>query len=244
MPLRDLAADLLLGSTCVGCGRPGRLLCPGCLAGLSGRPRLLAPDPCPPGLAPSWSVLDYDGAVRAMITGHKEHRLLALGPVLGGLLARAVAGAVPADGWPLVLVAVPGRPATVRARGHDPARTLARCAARALRRAGYAATAYPLLRPHGRVADQVGLTAAERFANLDGTLRCDTRAVRTLRARHRAVRVVVCDDVLTTGATVREAQRALAAGGLPPAAIATIAATRRRPGPVTETRVPPCPPTD
>jgi predicted amidophosphoribosyltransferase len=57
---------------------------------------------------------------------------------------------------------------------------------------------------------------------------CPTSSLRRLVRRSPEAVLVVCDDVLTTGATAREAQRALEASGLTVLAIATAAATRKR----------------
>ena len=78
--------------------------------------------------------------MRAMILGHKEHRLLSLARPLGELLAAAAdaavidllgEGEVPAR-VPLLLVPVPSRPSTLRQRGHAPTLALTRAAARFL----------------------------------------------------------------------------------------------------------------
>ena len=226
--LPDALGDLLLGSRCVGCDRPGRVLCRLCARLLPDVAVPAWPSPTPPGLAPPFAAAAYDGLVRAMVLAHKERGVLALADPLGWLLGRAVVAAT--DGVPgaVVLVPVPSRPSSVRARGQDPTRTMTGRAAARLRSAGLDVSAAPLLRLRPGVRDQAGLDAEQRRANLDGSMRCATGSlVRLARSRARA-RVVVCDDVLTTGATAREAQRALEAVGLAVTGIAVAAATRRR----------------
>lgn len=232
--LADAATDLLLGSRCVGCGRPGRLLCAACARALEVPARLAWPTPVPSGLAPPWTAADYADTARAMVLGHKERAMHGLRRPLAGLLARAVAAAVTdagIGGVPVVLVPVPSRSASVRSRGHDPTWTTTRLAARLLGHPSYDVSAVRMLQLRPGVADQSGLDAVARAANLAGSMCCPTASVRRLAARHARAVLVVCDDVLTTGATAREAQRALEATGLRVVAVATVAATRRRRSP-------------
>lgn len=236
----DAALDLLLGASCVGCGRPGRLLCPGCRADLPGAAAPAWPTPAPAGLVPPWAAASYDGAVRSMVIGLKERRLLALSGPLSGLLAGAVSAAVSSSGAPdpdegrdvpLVLVPVPSRRATVRARGHDPTHAVTAGAATRLRVQGREVLVARMLRLRPGVVDQSGLDAVARAENLAGSMACPSRALRRLASRCSHAQVIVCDDVLTTGATAREAQRALEAVGLDVVAVAVVAATRRRTAP-------------
>jgi predicted amidophosphoribosyltransferase len=229
----DAARDLILGSTCVGCSRPGRLLCTTCAEALDPRPAPAWPTPRPAGLTAPWAATSYDGTVRAMVLGHKEHRLLALARPLGELLALAVMAALDdllpgGPVAPVLLVPVPSRPRSVRERGHEPTASLTRTAALRLTALDRPAGCVSLLRTRPGLADQAGLDAAARARNLAGAFRTHAPALRRLARSERPVHVVVCDDVLTTGATAAEAQRALRAVGLPPLAAVTVAATRRR----------------
>ncbi|WP_240917140.1 ComF family protein [Nocardioides sp. HDW12B] len=231
--MRDALVDLVLGSCCVGCGRAGRLLCGGCRAGLPHRGRSCPPTPCPAGLAAPWCAAEYADTVRRMVLAHKERACHGLARPLGELLAVAVeaaAGPGPRPG-PVVLVPVPSHPTVVRTRGHDPLLRLTRAAAVTLRRRGVAAAVRPLLRAHARPRDQAGLDAVARAANLR-----DAFAVRPAAGLAAGLAsgpavggpLLVVDDVLTTGATAREAQRALERAGVPVDAVAVVAATTRR----------------
>ncbi|MGD9960411.1 ComF family protein [Nocardioides sp.] len=219
--------DLVTGSTCLACGTGGPLVCEECLRGLPSTATPAWPTPCPPGLVTPWATGSYDGLLRDLVIGHKEHGLLALRNPLGLLLALSAAAAVHGP-CPVVLVPVPSRPSSVRARGHDPTYSMVRSAARHLAAVGVDAVPHRLLAVRAALQDQAGLSAEERSANLSGSLWCPSAAVAALHRRRPRAQVLICDDVLTTGATAREAQRAMEAAGLRPQAVITVAATARR----------------
>ncbi|MFE7779142.1 ComF family protein [Streptomyces sp. NPDC057445] len=206
-------AGLVLPVACGGCGEPRTRLCEDCGWQLAGRrARRVRPCPEPAELPVVFAAARYEDAVRAVLLAHKERGALGLARPLGGALAGAVRAAVPeADqaraAQPLMLVPVPSARSAVRARGHDATRRVAVAAAGILRRSGVPAGALPVLRQCRPVADQSGLTARERQANMAGALMVPAGAGRLLKDR----RVVLVDDVMTTGASLAEAARALRA---------------------------------
>lgn len=236
----DAWTDLALGSRCAVCDLPGRVLCRHCDRRLPRAGYRVRPDPEPVGLAPTFVAGPYADPLRRLVLAHKEHRVLGLAAPLGRILADVVTSAVP-GGAEVALVAVPSSPGTVRRRGHDPLARTVRAAAGVLRRSGRGALVPVLLRQYRPVADQAGLDAEGRAENLNGSLAVVGRAHRALAGR--PVVLVVCDDVVTTGATAREAQRALETNGLTVSAVAAVAATGRRSvGPSSARSLPICSP--
>ncbi|GAA1582302.1 ComF family protein [Streptomyces globosus] len=207
---RELSA-LVLPSCCAGCGAGREVLCAACARALAACPAgRVVPAGGPPGLPAVYAAAAYGGPVRSVLLAHKERGALPLAGPLGGALAGAVLAAVLRAALGAVLVPVPSARAPVRARGHDPVRRIALAAAGRLRRAGVAARVAPVLRQVRPVADQAGLGARERRANLAGAL-----GVRRGAGRLAAgAPIVLVDDVATTGATLAEAARAVAEAGL------------------------------
>lgn len=210
--LGESLLDLVLPRRCVGCGVAARGLCPGCAG--AGEPfevasagqRIVAAG-------------EYGGALRSALLGYKERGRRTLAVELGQLLG-AAAAAVAADatefGWPVTLVPVPTPRARARSRGGDHVLRLARRAGRLVPGA-QVATPLRLIRIP---ADSAGLDLRERASNVSG-------AMSARPPRPGSGRAIVVDDIVTTGATLREAGRALRACGWDVSGAAVVAATPR-----------------
>jgi ComF family protein len=151
----------------------------------------------------------YDGPARALVTACKFRALRLLADELAGRAAPAFAEAARragADGAEVVVASVPAHHDHRRDRGFDLAESLAR------RLAAEAGLAYaPLLRRVRHGARQSGLSRAARAANVHHAfaLREPGFGVRT-----RPRRVIIVDDVYTTGETLNQCAQALANASL------------------------------
>jgi predicted amidophosphoribosyltransferase len=194
--------DLLLPRRCVACGDAGVLFCTACRAAL---PALTPPLCALCGAPVAWPVdrcrecagrrlaftsaraaVPYDGDVRRLVRRWKEGGLRPL----AGIAAELVAGRVPRPDVDVVTF-VPPDVWRARRRGHHPAEELARGVAER-----WQLPCAALLRSTA-VQRQRGLSRADRERNPV------FHAVATMP------RVVLLDDVYTTGATANAAARAL-----------------------------------
>jgi predicted amidophosphoribosyltransferase len=205
---RELGA-LVLPTPCAGCGAGHAVLCEDCRRALGAGPaRRVRPAPEPAGLPPVYAAAAYAGSTRAVLLAHKERGALSLAGPLGRALARSVhAAGPPAGGRVLTLVPVPSARSAVARRGHDPVRRIALAAAGRLRREGLAVGVRCALRQTRDVADQAGLNAADRRANMAGALGARPRELTPGEP------VLLVDDLVTTGVSLAEAARAVRACG-------------------------------
>lgn len=185
------------------------------------------PSPAPNGLIEVHAAGAYEHLLRNLIVAHKDRNRLALTRPLGLVLAAVIGAVLDHRSERVVLVPVPSTPQAIRRRGQDPMLRVARRAAAELRRAGVCSVSvWTPLSMVRRPIDQAGLARADRFANLDRALTARSGAIQALAGRRLGV-VVLVDDVITTGATLREAQRALEQAGVAVDSAACIAATQR-----------------
>ena len=211
----DLEA-FALPQRCPGCGAPAgpeRLLCGACFERM---PALSFPlcahclvrgrEPVGCARHPSarvWPAVVYDERAALLVHALKYGGRPGLADALAERLARALAAAPAAD----MVTAVPLHAARRRERGYNQAWLLAEGLASRL---GVPALADVLERVRATPA-QARLTPERRRRNLAGAFRV------TEPQRYRGRRVLIVDDVLTTGATLEACLGTLAEAGARPA---------------------------
>lgn len=218
------ALGLLYPPTCIACqaatGEP-HTLCAACWSGVRfierpycerlgtpftvdlGQP-LLSPAAIadPPVFQRVRAVAEYDGTASLLVHRLKYNDRLELARALGGMMTRAGAELLAnAD----VIVPVPLHRWRLWWRRFNQAMALARVVSA---ESGIPCDPFLLARVK-RTRRQVGLTKAQRQENLQGAFRVSAEA----KARLQGKRVLLVDDVLTTGATANAASRALLRGG-------------------------------
>ncbi|MEE1656900.1 ComF family protein [Microvirga sp. CF3062] len=218
------ALGLLYPPTCIACqaatGEP-YTLCAACWSGMRfierpycerlgtpfavdlGQP-LLSPAAIadPPVFQRARAVAEYDGTASLLVHRLKYNDRLELARALGGMMTRAGAELlVDAD----VIVPVPLHRWRLWWRRFNQAMALAKTVS-----VDSKVPCDPfLLARVKRTRRQVGLTKAQRQENLQGAFRVPVEA----KARLQGKRVLLVDDVLTTGSTANAASRALLRGG-------------------------------
>jgi len=186
------------------------------------------------GYPPTWAASPYGAAARAALVafkdGDRRDLVAVLAPMLSGAMAAALArdprlrSVLASGNGPVFVIPVPSSPSAVRRRGDAPLELLTRAAVRHLGFSERELIVSPALRLRRRVADQAGLDHGQRADNLERAMQVQPRWLPSIHG----VTALLVDDVLTTGATLMEAARALSAGGASHVAAATVAATQRR----------------
>lgn len=214
-----LALDIALPTQCVACRAPvrGEGLCASCWSRVSfierpycerlGIPFVYDPGPGllsmeaiadPPSYGRARAAVRYDDVARALVHALKYQDRTDLAPVLGRWMARAgVEILADAD----VVVPVPLHWRRGMARRYNQAAMLAM----ALGRQARVPVAHDLLCRTRHTEQQVGLSRADRAANVQGAFAVPDAS----KAAVRGKRIVLVDDVLTSGSTTDACARAL-----------------------------------
>lgn len=211
-----LVSESVFPARCIGCGTRGTALCRGCRQQLPYLPpgvcRRCAARRGPGGSCHGCPRLStaissvrapfaYQGAARAAVLTLKFRSGRFLAPLMGELMRDQLQlRPLRAD----IVVPVPLAPRRQRERGFNQALLLAEEVAGAV----HGRVVRDALERQDRPAQQT-LGAADRLTNLEGAFRCRAAAFASVEGQ----RVLVVDDVVTTGATISACAHVLAEAG-------------------------------
>ena len=198
--LLDALADLVYPPHCVACGKMGCWLCHECLGRMpEGLPA--AQPEAETVLQGLYSVYPHTGAVQRAVHALKYEGVRVLSVPLGEMLYRRWAATGEHVDW---IVPVPLHRRRAKQRGYNQSQLLATELARQLT----VPLAPGMLARARETTSQVGLGHQQRWDNVWGAFVCADDRV-------QGARVLLIDDVYTTGATLEACAWALLEGGRP-----------------------------
>lgn len=213
--LRSLTS-LVFPLACIGCGAPQCDICPNCWRLWRSTPIRSRLDAIPLAFTARYQPKVQHFVLAAKENGSKVARAALAESITASLHALVRENLCS----PICLVPIPSHRSVIRKRGRNHSLLLAQEVAR---RFGPKAQVAPILRVARAVSDQTGLTHPERAANLFGAFSVDSRGIGKKVGAH----LVMVDDVITSGASLREGARALTDAGLPPSAAVVACASAR-----------------
>lgn len=212
----EVVLDFFFPRRCVGCGQIGSFICPNCWRTL---PKLVPPfcpkcgKPQPSGLlcASCWrkpskidsirSTSPFEGVMRQAIHELKYHNLKAISVTLAQLLVSYLeTNSLSVE----VVVPVPLHPKRLRERGYNQSSLLAR---ELSKQSGLPLVEDCLYRFKNSPPQAETNTAEERWKNVAGAFECHNDKL-------RGKRVLLIDDVCTSGATLEACAEVLKDGGV------------------------------
>jgi len=180
------------------------------------------------------AVSEYEGEASCVLRAFKGFG----SRQLCGFLAESMAAALdqflrdsePLPNRPLWLIPAPSSRQSFKARGFVPAKLLASAIGRSLIANSHPkVTVVDCLRINGPTEDQAGLGREERAENLRGKFVASEAMISRVAGNANGVGgeplVILVDDIVTTGATLREMRRSLSAVGVEAEFFATFAET-------------------
>jgi ComF family protein len=192
--------DWLLPTNCVLCGVTGSIICQRCKLSFDVSPRTVQRF----GLI-GFAITDYHRACSLLLHAYKEEHQTALAKFLAKPIASKILEQQKQLAGNVILVPAPSSTVSMQHRGFEPALYLAKEVARQVNRNNNSAKVFKVLRLDRQIKDQAGLGVEARKANLLGAM--------VASAASSDLPVLILDDVVTTGATLFEANRALTEAG-------------------------------
>lgn len=208
------ARNLIFPRGCAGCDAPDEILCPHCAAAFSYcRLRDLGPRGDGGVRLPAWSAATYQGVARHAILEWKDHDDVELDRVFASIMASLVercgiAGQLTDESQPVMVVPAPSSLTSMRRRGRWHTLPLARAVANALQAQSIEVSVSTALESHtegGKSVQQI--SSAQRAQRIGGNIRV------TSPSAYRGSTVILVDDIITTGSTLRQCAQALRQSG-------------------------------